>query len=84
MARAKIIYGCESCGAQAPKWQGQCPECGAWNTLVEQAASQPARGMRAADARIETLAEAKDEGEIRTSTGIGELDRVLGGGLVFG
>ena len=88
MARAKQVYVCQSCGATSPKWQGQCADCGEWNTLV--AELEPARGARregpARIARIEPVtlaAEALSEPERRT-TGSGELDRVLGGGLVPG
>ncbi|NNF52599.1 MAG: DNA repair protein RadA [Gammaproteobacteria bacterium] len=87
MAKAKTVYGCEACGAQAPKWQGQCPDCGAWNTLVEQAAVVgPSGGQAIAilSQGIQRLGEAAASDEMRASTGIGELDRVLGGGLVPG
>ena len=47
MARPKTVHTCAECGASAPKWQGQCPGCGAWNTLVESVAEAPAAGMKA-------------------------------------
>jgi DNA repair protein RadA/Sms len=88
MARAKPSYVCGSCGARTPQWQGQCPDCQAWNTL-ELAPSSPAPGAaraRNAPARMTSrpLAEVARDDEPRTATGIGELDRVLGGGLVAG
>ncbi len=86
-------YLCNACGALAPKWSGQCTECGAWNSLEEQA-RLPRTGGRPAPrggfagppegARIERLADIRPQGETRTGTGITELDRVLGGGLVSG
>jgi len=87
MARGKATYVCGSCGAATPQWQGQCPACGDWNTL-ERAAVRPspaaAAGRGAAAASSRTVAEVALESEPRAATGIGELDRVLGGGLVAG
>lgn len=88
MAKAKSEYACEACGARQPKWQGQCPDCGAWNTLVEsRAVAAPQRAHRAQYAgRVELarLDELETGGVERRSSGFGELDRVLGGGLVPG
>ena len=89
MARVKLLYVCSSCGASQSKWAGQCVDCGEWNTMVE---STPAAGGNRAgfapslvsNARIQSLSEVEFESEERTQTGIGELDRVLGGGLVHG
>jgi len=94
MAKAKTAYVCTDCGAEHPKWQGSCAECGAWNTLSE-IVLQPAvksagaaRGGYAGKAegasRVMPLTEVALTVEARTLTGIGELDRVLGGGLVEG
>lgn len=92
-AKAKTAYVCQDCGASYPKWQGQCEACGAWNTLseivVEPAAAKasPRHGHWAGapeQARITPLSSVRHEAESRVSTGIGELDRVLGGGLVEG
>lgn len=92
-SKAKTAYVCTDCGASYPKWQGQCEACGAWDTLsgivVEPASAKGASrhshwaGARE-QARITPLASVKHEAESRVSTGIGELDRVLGGGLVEG
>jgi DNA repair protein RadA/Sms len=89
--KPKSAYVCNACGARYPKWAGQCQECGAWNSLQEVAEPRrrPAeRGVGYAglvDAnRIETLAEVSPEERRRVQSGIGELDRVLGGGLVAG
>jgi DNA repair protein RadA/Sms len=90
MARLKEVFVCQSCGASSPKWQGQCPACDAWNTLVPelQAAPNSASGRRGpGPARRDgpvSLAEEAAHEPARLSTGSAELDRVLGGGLVAG
>lgn len=87
MAKAKSIYSCTECGATSPKWQGQCPGCGEWNTLVESVAEK-ATGHRfeslAPTARVQNLADIEARETERIPTGIGEFDRALGGGLVPG
>lgn len=93
MAKVKTVYRCGECGAESPKWVGQCPDCGAWNTLVEGALTPPARGRalrvagyagEAGGSVVKSLAEVEPGHDIRIPTGLGELDRVLGGGLVLG
>nr|BFE93996.1 hypothetical protein GCM10020185_45320 [Pseudomonas brassicacearum subsp. brassicacearum] len=91
MAKAKRMYGCTECGSTFPKWAGQCSECGAWNTLTETmvesggaAAPTGRTGWAGQQAQIKTLAEVSVEEIPRFSTASGELDRVLGGGLVDG
>ena len=91
MAKTKSIYSCTECGAQASKWAGQCGDCGAWNSMVEVAApvrSNEKRSGRfegyAGESAIQSLTEISALTEHRFSTGIDELDRVLGGGLVQG
>src|SRR4051794_24664630 len=87
MAKAKTIYSCTECGGQTLKWQGQCPHCNAWNTLVESIAEKRS-GSRyqsvAASSRLQKIADVDAKEEPRRPTGIEELDRVLGGGLVPG
>ncbi len=89
MPKSREIYICQNCGASSPKWQGQCPGCGEWNTLLAEVASansrKPARTVQASRADISTplAAEAVLE-QPRLLTGSTELDRVLGGGLVPG
>ena len=87
MAKAKTVYACTECGGQTLKWQGQCPHCTVWNTLVETIAEKAA-GSRyqsvAESSRLQKLGEVDASEEPRRPTGIGELDRVLGGGLVTG
>jgi hypothetical protein len=97
MARPKTSYVCGNCGARTPQWQGQCPACEAWNTL-ELAASSLVGGGGAqrrsiggggaitatGPATSRTVTEIAQDPDVRAATGIGELDRVLGGGLVSG
>ncbi|HZP92251.1 MAG TPA: DNA repair protein RadA [Burkholderiales bacterium] len=86
MAKAKTVFSCTECGGQTLKWQGQCPHCGTWNTLVETVAEKPASRYQplAHSARLAALSEVEAVEEPRRATGVGELDRVLGGGLVRG
>lgn len=87
MAKPRTIYSCTECGATNPKWQGQCPGCNAWNTLVESVAETPGKHRfeaLAPAARLQNLAEIEAREADRIATGIGEFDRALGGGLVGG
>ncbi|MGE5170687.1 MAG: DNA repair protein RadA [Rudaea sp.] len=87
MAKPKTLHTCTECGGQAPKWQGQCPHCGAWNTLVETLATPaPARfeGVAGARSRVTPLAAVTPRASLRIPTGLEEFDRVLGDGLVPG
>ena len=86
MAKPKIVYSCTECGGQTLKWQGQCPHCNAWNTLVESIADKGGARYQglAESSRVQTLGEVSAVEEPRRETGVGELDRVLGGGLVRG
>src|SRR5512134_760351 len=90
MAKAKSVYACGACGAQFPQWAGQCGDCGAWNTLAEVSAVAPQRTGRfagyAGDAGVTVtrLSALKPDSHVRSSVGMLELDRVLGGGLVSG
>ncbi|MDD2684710.1 MAG: DNA repair protein RadA [Gallionella sp.] len=90
MAKAKSIYSCTECGGQSPKWQGQCPHCEAWNTLVETVAeTSVAAGKNrfsalTANASVQRLSDVEAAEVPRTPSGIVEFDRVLGGGLVQG
>jgi DNA repair protein RadA/Sms len=85
--RERTLFACQNCGYQTPKWLGRCPDCGQWESLVEERLVPPSkdrRGVASADARPTMLAQITPEGEDRRTTGIGELDRVLGGGMVAG
>jgi len=87
----KLAYVCTQCGSRQPKWAGQCADCGAWNSLEESV--EPSRGLGgraggyagdAGQGRIRLLAEVEQATVTRIPTGLGELDRVLGGGMVPG
>ena len=87
MAKTKTVFFCTTCGGETPKWQGKCPACGAWNTLQEHIERPAAPGRAAASPRsgsrkAKTISQVTGDSEIRFSTGMGELDRVLGGGAV--
>jgi len=89
MAKAKTVFYCTACGNESPKWQGRCAACGAWNTMQEHIEKPVAAGKgRSAPVGIsrkpQRIHEVDCDSEIRFSTGIGELDRVLGGGAVAG
>jgi DNA repair protein RadA/Sms len=92
VAKAKTIYSCTECGASEPKWQGQCPACLAWNTLVESIEESGTSTNRyankfeglTASSQLQKLSSIKAADIERTPTGISEFDRVLGGGLVEG
>lgn len=88
MAKEKKAYLCTACKARFSKWAGQCPDCGAWDTLEEQEIQpdRPGRfqGYAGHLAQVQVMAEVSMENAPRFSTGLGELDRVLGGGLVPG
>src|SRR5918996_1117169 len=92
MARSATVFACSSCGHESPKWHGRCPGCGEWNTMTEEkrAAAPAGRGggapSRSAGRALTPvpLGQVEAPAVERMSTGIGELDRVLGGGLVPG
>ena len=91
MAKSKFVYTCNQCGYESSKWNGKCPSCGAWNSFEEELAESPVTGSRTSsqggadlsDSILE-LEEIGTGSEIRYDTGTGELNRVLGGGLVKG
>lgn len=80
-ARVTTVFACQSCGALSPKWLGRCPDCGQWNSYVEEVASAP---PAPAEAVAAPLAQESSAGDARLPTGLPGLDRVLGGGLVPG
>ena len=87
MAKTKTVYTCQECGSQTPKWQGRCPDCGAWNSLQEELFKPaPLSGMtlHQGQGELVSLDQVQGSDSERVSVGIAELDRVLGGGLVAG
>ncbi|MDY6941758.1 MAG: DNA repair protein RadA [Pseudomonadota bacterium] len=87
MAKPKTLFVCNACGAQSPKWVGQCADCGAWNTLEETQATTAVThrsGYAGEASALRRLTELESAEELRTSTGLREVDRVLGGGIVRG
>ncbi len=86
MAKQKSVYTCNECGGQTLKWQGQCPHCLSWNTLVETIAEKPVTRFSpvSASGQVQNLSTIEAHEEPRFSTGLEELDRVLGGGIVQG
>jgi DNA repair protein RadA/Sms len=89
MAKSRVVYVCQDCGSEQGKWAGQCPDCGAWNTMsqfVQPAVSRTTRvgGYAGEVAEVRTLAEIELADVPRFGTGMQELDRVLGGGVVPG
>src|SRR5436190_543950 len=87
MAKPKTVYSCSECGGQSPKWQGQCPHCTAWNTLIEAVAANAGTRFEAVagtKSQVTPLAAVEAKESNRVASGIEEFDRVLGGGLVAG
>jgi len=86
MAKSRPIFVCQQCGSQQPKWLGRCPDCGEWDSLVEEAAAPVRRAgdLPAGDGKPQPLSAVAPPEQPRLRTGIGELDRVLGGGVVAG
>ncbi len=87
--KAKTVFYCTECGNETPKWQGRCPACGAWNSLEEHVQKPAMAGKAKANPstvirKPKTISQVDSEDEIRFSTGMGELNRVLGGGAVAG
>jgi len=86
MAKTKTVFVCQQCGAETIKWSGRCPSCGEWNTLVETVVPDLRKGTFKEREKVspQRFSEIKSSLQSRIKTGIGELDRVLGGGIVPG
>ncbi len=88
MAKSRTVYTCQNCGAQSARWLGRCPSCDEWNTLVEEREAAPVKlardGIAGAAAPPQPIGEVRPATEARYGSGIDELDRVLGGGVVPG
>src|ERR1700752_4344767 len=89
MKKAETIFTCQSCGHQSRKWLGKCPECGEWNSLVEEG-SQPTRkgvarnGFKLPAGSAFAVSDVESQDDVRLPSGVTEFDRVLGGGIVPG
>ncbi|MBS0150960.1 MAG: DNA repair protein RadA [Nitrospira sp.] len=86
--KSKVIFSCQACGHQSPRWLGRCPDCGGWNTMKEERQAATGKGrpadLKTAQAKATPIAEIEVVGEDRRLTHIGEFDRVLGGGVIPG
>lgn len=87
-AKAKTVFVCSACGCESPKWYGKCPSCGEWNTMAEEvrvpAKTAGGPAVPAARGAVRRIGDINPQGEQRYRTGLQELDRVLGGGIVRG
>ncbi len=84
MKKDRIVFGCQNCGYQSAKWLGKCPDCGQWNTFVEERVSTERQKNGVPKASLSRITDVEICSDDRFSTGISELDRVLGGGVVAG
>lgn len=89
MAKTKTVFYCTNCGNETPRWQGKCPACGSWNTIEEHIekpvpVGRPKSAPVGRSQKPQRIKDVTSDGELRFSTGMGELDRVLGGGAVSG
>ena len=85
--KSKTVYTCSECGHRQAKWSGKCPQCGAWSSFTEEVIEQKKGSLKLtkkAGAEMVKLSDVSAEAEYRMKTGIGELDRVLGGGIIPG
>lgn len=86
--KVKTKYVCQTCGYSTLRWSGKCPECDSWNSLVEEITStdkrkrSPSKNIRLDGDSFKALSDIASQNESRSATGIAELDRVLGGGIV--
>jgi len=89
MAKSKTVFVCNSCGYESAKWLGKCPACNEWNTFFEEKIAKASDGSFLSDKKTKSskpskLISVEGKEAARASTGVGELDRVLGGGIVKG
>jgi len=83
--KQKTVFTCQKCGSQSPKWLGKCPDCGAWNSMAEEVVAKlTPGGVPGERSRPVPICDVPAQSETRVETGVGELDRVLGGGIVPG
>lgn len=88
MAKSTMVYFCKECGYETSKWLGQCPGCGQWNSMIEEPARKKVvakvSNVKEGQSKVSPITDISLEAEEKLSTGLGELDRVLGGGIVKG
>lgn len=85
MKKHKIVYSCQECAYETPKWIGKCPECKQWNSFIEEASTKSSSSNKIAQKdKLKTLIDIRDEHRQRIHTGIDEFDRVVGGGITVG
>ena len=85
MKKTETVFVCQSCSFQSGKWLGKCPECGEWNSLVEERARKTSRnGFAVRDVKAIAFHEIEPQDDLRLPSGVTEFDRVLGGGIVAG
>ena len=91
MAKTKTVWYCTACGNESPKWMGRCPACGEWNTMVEApqetrkcSSTSSGKSTSAGERKPQSLKEIDYSEEARLSLGLGDVDRLLGGGIVPG
>lgn len=84
MKKNKTIYRCRTCGYDSLKWLGKCPECGEWDAFEEESRTSKSDAVKLASVTVTSITEVEEEDDERILTGIGEFDRVLGGGIVPG
>ena len=84
MTKTASIFVCQSCGFQSPKWLGRCPGCGEWNSLIEEAAEEAAAEFAFPASEPVLYQDVKEAAKQKIQTGIEELNRVMGGGVVLG
>ena len=82
--KEKTVYVCGECGYETPRWMGKCPQCGSRNTLIEEEKVSVRRSSRSVSSKASPLQSVSADAQQRKKTGIDELDRVLGGGLING
>jgi len=82
--KIKAVFTCQECGCQSPKWLGKCPDCGSWNSMVEENLTKGSSTLSGEHSRPIPICDVPPQTESRVTTGLSELDRVLGGGIVPG
>jgi len=82
--KQKSVFTCQKCGCQSPKWLGKCPDCGSWNSMAEEASTAARHSPAGERSRPVPICDVPVQSETRIATALGELDRVLGGGIVPG